>query len=310
VYHLASELTSINSSGTEDAAADFPSKVGDVGKDLADRLSDAQDTLTVQFSDIVASDYQRLKTMGECAAGHSAGCSDPAAWQFTQDDQRLAANSLQYGAQSTFYSALVGAKYKVYDLPIPPQYDFTTPDSYIGYDYDPFAMVCIFKGNPAYSTTVAQVEHNSADYITEHYVSALGYVDGAGTITNVFHMHWPDGSIMDRMFGPVDPTGNINKGGLGMDRETTFALFPTHTTIDYFPLDGHPRKTQWSGDGAAHCLNVGASVSGPSPATTTTPPTSSTVPPTTSTVPPSTSTTTPPPSTTTTTTASTTTTQP
>ena len=257
VYNLAAELTSVNADGTEDAAGEFQSTVGDLGKDLAGRLQDSQDTLTGQFANIVASDYQKLKTVGECASGHRAGCpDDPSRWQFTQDDQQLANKSLQYGAQSTFYSALVGAKYKTYDLPKPAEYDFATPDNFIGHNLDPFAEVCIFKGDPAYSATIAAVVHNSAEYITEHYVSVLGYTTGAGVITDPFRMHWPDSSIVDRMFSPVDVTGDISRGGLGMDREATFALFPNHATLDYFPLAGPPAaKTQWSGDGAAHCIS-------------------------------------------------------
>jgi hypothetical protein len=83
----------------------------------------------------------------------------------------------------------------------------------------------------------------------------LGFTSGAGVITDPFHMHWPDSSIMDRMFSPVNVNGDINKGGLGMDREATFALFRSHTTLDYFPFAGPPAHTQWSGDGAAHCVN-------------------------------------------------------
>jgi hypothetical protein len=256
IYSLAAELTSINAEGTEDAAAAFDSKVGDLGVDLVARLQQAQATLTNQFFDIVVSDYGRLKTIADCAAGHKDGCpEDPSQWQFTQDDQREAANTLQYGSQATFYAALVGAKYATYDLPAPAEEDFTTPDNFVGFDHDPFAEVCIFKGDPAYSTTVAQVVRNSQQFITEHYVSVLGHVSQAGTIFDPYKMSWPDASIINRMFGPVSPTGDISKGGLGMDREATFASFPDHQTSLKFPLSDSPQAA-WRGDGAAHCLHV------------------------------------------------------
>jgi hypothetical protein len=257
LYHVATELTTINAAGTENAAEDFQSTVGELGKNLAERLRASQDTLTGQFANIVAADYQRLKTVGECAAGHAAGCpEDPARWQFTQNDQRLANQALQYGAQSAFYSALLGARYKVYDLPLPPAYDFTAPDNFVGHDLDPFALVCIFKGDPAYYSTIGAVVHNSAFYITEHHVSVLGYTTGAGTIFDPYHMHWPDGSIMTRMFSPVDATGNVDSGGLGLDREAVMSLLPDHAALNFFPFSGNPARTSWEGNGASACVNV------------------------------------------------------
>jgi hypothetical protein len=257
LYHVATELTSINAAGTENAAEDFQSTVGELGKNLAARLRESQDTLTGQFANIVAADYQKLKTIGECAAGHAAGCpEDPARWQFTQNDQRLANQALQYGAQSAFYSALLGARYKVYDLPLPPEYDFTAPDNFVGHDLDPFALVCIFKGDPAYYSTIGAVVHNSAFYITEHHVSVLGYTTGAGTVFDPYHMHWPDGSIMTRMFSPVDETGNVDSGGLGLDRETVMSLLPDHAALSFFPFAGNPARTSWEGNGASACVNV------------------------------------------------------
>ena len=256
IYHLAAELTSINADGTEDAGAAFQTTVGKLGEDLAARLQDAQETLTGQFANIIASDYRKLRTVGECAAGHQEGCpDDPARWQFTQDDQRLANTSLQYGAQSTFYSALVGTKYKVYDLPVPSVFDYTTPDNFIGHDLGP-GQVCIFTGDPAYSSTIAGAAlFNATQLITVHNVSVLGYTTHAGVITDPFRMNWPEGSVIERMFSPVNVNGDISKGCLGMDRETTFALFPQHTTLDYFPLAGPPAaRTAWAADGAAHCV--------------------------------------------------------
>ena len=255
IYHLAAELTSINSAGIEDAAAQFQVRVADLGKEFAARLQDAQDMLMTQYANVIASDYGRLRLVGECAQGHQAGCpNDPALWQFTQEDQRVAANDLQYGALATFYSALVGAKYTVYDLPVSPFGD-KTPDRFIGHDLDPFAQVCIFKGDPAYSSTIASVERNSEGFYTTWHVSVLGYTTGQGTISDPWHMHWPDESIMRRMFSPVDPTGDPATGGLGMDPETTFALFPHHAQLPYFPFSAAPAATQWAGNSAG-CVPV------------------------------------------------------
>ncbi len=252
IYEGALEYTKVKSENRqEDADVEFTSRADDVGVELAKRLQGAQDTLTTQFANVIASDYDKLKTVGLCGALDPAcpGGADP--WQFTTDDVTKAGIALRVAMQVSFYAALIPARYTTWALP---DSGYTKANAHfvgrnIAGDH------CPFSEEPDSAQIAIPVKPDipqnrsggpgAKPPFTTWRVRAIGQLTGAGAIVDPYIMKTPDASIGDRLFRPLDPSGNIDKPGtgLGVYKEGFFDVYlPSDTLRDYPYID---TETRW-----------------------------------------------------------------
>ncbi len=237
VYHFGMEVAKIDG---ESAENDFRVKVGRVGEEFTARLAATQSLLTRQVPDAIASDYGRLKTIGTCSAPTRVEWAEcpfaHGAWEYTQNDQEAAARSLLTSSEAAAYGAIVPAKYKAFELPIQ---TYRQARTFAGLT---LGVVCHwpFGDSPAgaqYARPVFRQVGNLDENLRETWiVTALGDLEGAGTITSPYRMKVPAADVTDQIFGD-------EKGQLNLDPEDFFAHnFHAVTDLRY-PLQNSP--TGW-----------------------------------------------------------------
>ena len=225
VYDFAAEIAKIQG---EAADSEFAVKVGEAGKQLAERLTSTQDFLDGQLPNAIASDYTSLKTVGTCASvvrEEFKDCPDHAAWEYTQDDQREAARVVRSGASIAAYGTLLPAKYRLYRLP---QHWRTSANTGFG-GIELFACHKPFADEPATGQFAKPIfRSTTSDRSQDIYeLYALGFTTGDGTVTSPYLMNVPKASVTDALFG----TGDAQ---LGADPETFFArFFQPERLLDY-----------------------------------------------------------------------------
>ena len=228
-YKFVSEWDSI---GNEPLGNSFTVKTGEVGNQLAKRLSLAQNALATEVPAVIASDYYKLKTVGECvdttAPDHNQCPFKPKDWQFTPNDQRQAAEGLRVGSEVAVYAALLPAKYQLYKLPVSDNQEANK--KYAGRA----GFVCFypFKTEPDTGQTAVPAGPGEQNPITSPgpwQINALGFLTGSGRIDERWDMQLPAGSVTNPLFG----TG---KGELGINREEFFSrFFPPPDTLPHYP---------------------------------------------------------------------------
>jgi hypothetical protein len=245
VYETAMEYTNVTGEGQQRSAEEaFQAKVRELGGKLADRLQAAKASLTRRGAEVIAADYAKLRTVGLCASGNSSCPDDIGEWQFTGDDQTNAARGLRAGLQASFYAALLPLKYTGWTLPTftrqtPGQYFFSSPAL-----RNPGDTMCPFDGEPASAQVAIPVARLFYPFAAQAWqVRALGYLTGDGTFFNGWQMHFPDATVTDRVFGSVDPGGDLKKGGLGLDPEAFFDVNFPSKTLDNYPY--RDTATSW-----------------------------------------------------------------
>jgi len=210
IYKYISEWNSIGSEPIENA---FPVKTGEVGKQFAERMSLAQELLTTDLPNVIASDYRTLKTVGECAdttaPDHTECPFKSKDWQYTPDDQKAAAEGLKDSSSVAVYAALLPAKYQAWELPA--SQNDTANRHFAG--RATFGCFYPFAAEPDTGQIAVPQE-----LFGDKRITALGFLSGAGVIYDRYEMHTPAASVTDRLFG----TG---KGQLGINREEFFARF-------------------------------------------------------------------------------------
>ena len=256
-YQTFADLVEINQGGeTESAAAVYQAKTDDLGTELAARLDEVRKFLSRQAPEVISADYGKLKLVGSCFRG--IGCPDPVSeWQITNADLNKAAQVLQAGAEASFWGGLLGAKYTAYDLL--PYSHYTTPGKrYITGAF--FDLRCPFMGSPASSIVARPIQldlsqvPDTAKNTTD--IWAMGFLTGKGTLTDGYVMNVPgiDSAtgtpITDRVFGAVDPAGDLAKGGLGVYPEGFFRNYFTIHGLDHYPLADSPGG-RWRDDEGA-----------------------------------------------------------
>ncbi len=223
IYDAALKISELADGG--EAGDSFESTVGEAGADLAERLSDAQQTLAVRYTNVVAADYGKLRTVGLCAAGSDACPADPGEWQFTSDDQTKMGQGLLATLQTGFYATVLPSRYDLFTVAkdggkvrlenVTDARKWTAKA--IG-EPKPFGEVpdsaqfavpsCLDMGDPRRS---------------EWQNYALGHRTDSGTLFDPWKVAVPEDSVTDRLFAPVDEAHFPSKGGLGQ-REESFYL--------------------------------------------------------------------------------------
>jgi hypothetical protein len=270
------DFVEINAKPDSESPEDFQTTADTIGTDLALRMADAKTMLHTRLPNVIAADYQKLKTVGSCTsdlADDQADCPpgyDPTGWRFSPDDKAAAEKALRDQLQVTLYSALLPAQYKLYRLPL---WWRTKVNGYTGavggegnksdfygttgfgvcsgcYPFDREADTGqyakpIFRLIPTYAHSVFRKE-NSDFYESRGdtwEIFALGSrEDGqgsredGGTINNPWVMHVPAARATDPLFKPAPE-------GLGVYPETFFDRAFTPATLDHFPWQDS--KTGW-----------------------------------------------------------------
>ena len=237
IYDTALEIAKIATEGNEPADEPFSVEASKVGSELETRLNAARDTLTNQMTDAIVADYGKLKTVATCDRLDTANCPDnPQEWKFDKDDQRDAAVSLRYGSELADYQALVPAQWELWQLSNQ-CYGSTgytcweTDFEGKGYGSQAFlGHVCPFIDEPNSAKLIRPVYRDIPQYRNNAgfgsnptdiwQVYALGKLVDPGGVAP-FEMNHPN-DFMAKVFAPVDPAGDISRGGLGAQPERFF----------------------------------------------------------------------------------------
>jgi hypothetical protein len=250
IYETVMRLIEINS---EPAEEDFQGRADEVGELLAKRLTAAQTTLDRQLPDTIAADYGKLKVAGACSSLNphdwSACPFDHSDWQFTKEDQALAAEALVSATQIWAYGELVPARYRAYRLPhwwrrkVSDNQEFNGETAFRR--WHPFERlpdsaemaVPILRNLPDYAHRIERADalHLKSTGDTWQ-IWALGFLTGDGTIGSPWVMNSPPASLMKHLF-------DAPPGGLGADREAFFIRNFKPSTLDHYPERDTP--TGW-----------------------------------------------------------------
>jgi hypothetical protein len=218
VYNTAMEWSRIDSEGTE-AGDPFQVRVGDVGVELAARLHAAQSVLKNQMVQVIASDYEKLRTVGLCAANLKTCPDGPVAeWQITPDDQRQIARAVDIGTRTLVYQALLPAKFDAWTPPRSPWRSVNwaghQPAGEAG-----LLWFCPFNKLPESAQLSYPLRRgiNSTTGAPDTWqVVAYAERTGSGTLADPHAMVLPDASVTDSLF--KSPAA----GGLGANAEAFF----------------------------------------------------------------------------------------
>ena len=186
---------------------------------LADTMTDIAE-MRDHVADIIVADYEKLRTvgtLGQCTPAADPDPDCPVAWQFTQDQQNAASRMFEVSAKRQIWGAIMPAAYpwvlRVNSNPETFDGDFEGPQEDIG------SVECSFypvfqKENETLESPrairygIRQVQNtNFLVYSLENFES-----DG-DTPAAMF----PDEGELDPLFQPLDPDGDPDRGGLGLD---------------------------------------------------------------------------------------------
>jgi hypothetical protein len=254
IYEMVAGLVEINGAPADD---DYQARADQLGVTLAERLSAAQGLLDRQLPNVISSDYEKLKAVGECTSSNPqdwANCPfDHGDWQYTQDDQASAAKRLRPQLEVSAYGSLLPAKYTAYQLPL--WWRTRVNDDFYGYTafshWTPFdglpdsAQMAkpIYRNIPTYSHKVTGPPWKSSGETWQ--ITALGYLSGEGTIISPWVMHYPAAPVTNPLFR------STADGGLGLDPETFFDVNFTPKSLNHYPERDTP--TGWCAEDLVGC---------------------------------------------------------
>ncbi|HEX7072214.1 MAG TPA: hypothetical protein VF190_15485, partial [Rhodothermales bacterium] len=216
---------------------EFDAPVGQVGKALVDRMTQAEKLLTDQIPKVIVSDYAKLRTVGACASIEAVvqqNCPfDHADWQFTDDAQHKAAAVLRKSSEISSYGAMLPGKYVTYTLPW--SQNKTANDRFGGAAFDFIRCYRPFHKSPASAQLAKPITPPGPGATYE--ISTLGFLTGSGVVGDVYDMNPPPASITDHLFGD-------GESDLNADQESFFRDFLSPSrTLEGFPYKDV--KPQW-----------------------------------------------------------------
>lgn len=147
-----------------------------------------------------------------------------------------AAKAIRAAAEINFWGVLLGSKYTAYQLPWS---RYTQPGKHFvsGDFYD---LRCPFAPESGSLGIFARPIHrdlpggaNSPHNVWE--IWAMGYLTGKGEVTDGFKLNYPRGDLTALVFGEPDPSGNIDKGGLGVYPEAFFRQYFNIKDFGHYP---------------------------------------------------------------------------
>lgn len=217
----------------EAADEPFSSSVADAQRELAARLDAAQSTLERQIFHVIAADYGKLSTVGLCSA-NSRPCPTIGRWQVTSDFTVNATKALRGSLKTSFYAALLPAKYGLWQGP----YYSRDRDAnkLMGFGVLNFP-VKVFDGLSGLAQHARPVCRDMGDHDRDAWdVYALAQRTGNGTVfgDGPWVMHPPADAVVRDLFSGVDRTQFPAGGGLGADQETFFSRYFKSQRLEHF----------------------------------------------------------------------------
>lgn len=213
----------LSATGQGGPTADYGQQItaasDEVGQQLATTLQDAAAN-SQTLIDIIASDHGRLSTVGElggCAPG-SSGC--PAEWQFTQTQQNAASRMYEISAQRQIWGGVLPAAYPYVLM------TNSNPGSYGGTFEGPQEQISSI--GCGFSLAFIIQKGRKLEALDEPTFLRYGIRQVSNTPFLVFsqrnfkgarerNQDFPPTSLLSRPFGALDPGGDPDKGGLGID---------------------------------------------------------------------------------------------
>jgi hypothetical protein len=251
VYDSAMAISQDAKGESLDPEQKFRSSVATAGKDLADRLQDAQDTLTIRYANVIAADYGKLRTVAACTLG-VAPCPNPDAWQLTTDDQTKIGEGLRASLRSTFYTSLLPARFDLWKIDDEASAaDAGSARNWIGEGAFGAGEFRPFDSSPASAQIGELICRDMNDHSRdEWWVYGLGSLSGSGTWADPWKMAVPEASVTNTVVNPVDPA-RFPEGPLGNDRESFLAANFAVRGLSHYPHSSS--ITYWEHGGSHDC---------------------------------------------------------
>jgi hypothetical protein len=216
-YHLALEIANTLSQPSDEP---FSTQAADLGRELQNRLDDAQTELGIRFRNIIVADYGKLKTVADCSASLPACTGKSDDWSISVNDNTHMQTVLKLGLERTLYETLVPAKYTL----LMQLGKDTTFDSGKNVIVLPTAEQA--KDLKHWCRPFPPFDNGTGDYVDPSgdktqsgapFVRVYVLTNEAGTFTT-----WEAASktVFDRMFSPINDQGDYGKGGLGINEDS------------------------------------------------------------------------------------------
>jgi hypothetical protein len=228
-YHVA---LAVADAGGESAGESFSVESAQLASELTNRLNAAEQEIQLAWRKILAADFSKLQIVALCSSSDD-GCPLPDdGWSVSLGQQAELKAVLQLGFERTLYTRLVPVKYPLaLTLSAP---GLRSPSMPSAGDWcrplPPFTDATGLYGWQVH-TTAYDPTRQDRDVV---FWVPIAFTTGSTTST------WQAASwsVFIRMFTPVDPGGNIAKGGLGIDeREFIKAAYsPTFRADDGRPV--------------------------------------------------------------------------
>lgn len=242
----AQDTLSLSQDGpTVDASEQVRAAADQVGEELAEQLQDAGEN-GQNLVDVIVADYGRLSTVGQLG-GCVPGPSCPAEWQFTKTQQNAASRMYEISAKREIWAGVMPAAYPFVLVAN------SNPGSYNGTFQGPQAQIsgigCGFT--PAF----ARQGKDQIDALKPPTFMQYGVIQESNTWFLVFSQQnykganeqntfFPPSKLLGTPFGALDPGGNPDKGGLGMDQ---FQFMVQGWPQQAQPKPSPPAMVPWKG---------------------------------------------------------------
>jgi hypothetical protein len=247
-FLLVSDLTASSDDGpTIDWGQRVEAGSASIGEELAGQLTSIADG-NERLADIIVADYAKLSTvgrLGQCTPGDS-GCTPE--WQFTQPQQNAASRMYEITAKRQIWGGILPAGYPFV------LYISTDPASFTGINSGPEGQISgihcgqslPFEGvtTPTFLRYGIRQPINSEDSNTGEASSFMLFSQqNFIAVPKKGSKPYPSPGLIDPLFAPLDPGGDPDKGGLGLD-QNKFMI------DNWQPPDiagGGPTRVAWMG---------------------------------------------------------------
>jgi hypothetical protein len=207
-YHVA--LAVADAAG-ESADESFSVESAQLASELTNRLNAAEQEITLAWRKILAADFSKLQTVATCSSSDDACPRPDDGWSVSLGQQAELKSVLELGFERSLYTRLVPAKYPLAlalsspglrSAAIPNAGDWCKP-------LPPFNGTTGLYSKELH-TTAYDPTRQDRDVV---FHLPIAFTTGNTTST------WQAASwtVFVRMFSPVDPGGDITRGGLGID---------------------------------------------------------------------------------------------
>lgn len=201
--------------GSQPADGDFPVQAAQLGAQLTTRLNAAEEEIRTRFRNIIVADYGKLQTVDDCIHLRNACPYPGSAWSTSFDDLTHIKTALQLGLQSELYQKLVPAKYPtglILSALDPAHPDLANNAANWCRPFSPFGdQTYVYLGDV---TNQIDGGVSVAGYDPTLYITGDQGVAGPWEAMGM--------GASARMFTAVDPGGEFDKGGLGLDQKSFY----------------------------------------------------------------------------------------